>query len=485
MLMRVLTSPPLRVALMLSVLVAGAIAWRAHARISHDVAWYLLVAERILDGAVLYEDIIEVNPPLGMWFALPSALISRLLGVDAIEVFTGFTLLLVLLSLGLSASVLRRSGLPAGIPLLIIGLAVLFLPGRDFGQREHLLFTLCVPWLLLRSARLDAKSFPAHLALLIGGLAALGVGLKIHASIGLIAVELWCLLKQRSLRTCVKPEHLALIVTGAVYVLLVWMFAPEFFAMNLRLGIEAYIPYYNVSSSVTRTRAVVGIFTAGLLIATSERKRGRWSAQISVVAASLLGFTIAYALQPGFNYQFLPAASALMVGMGLVVVAARSTIARLVALSVIVTQLLQVLPASVGHKTTFLAGLLDHYRPDARSFFIASTNVSAAFPLALERQLQWTSRFPTQWLAPHVAEHGWNTPIADMARRLVVDDLIAGRPDIVIVDTRPKQSYFKGKPLDFLAFWDTDPRFGPLWRQYRKAGTHFGFEVWVRESVAP
>jgi hypothetical protein len=224
---------------------------------------------------------------------------------------------------------------------------------------------------------------------------------------------------------------------------------------------------------------------AGLLIALTERERSRWSAQISVLAASLLGFTLAYALQPGFEYQFLPAASALMVGMGLVVVASRSRIARLVALCVIATQLLHVLPASVGDRASFLSALLDRHRPDARSFFIASTNVSSAFPLAIERQLQWTSRFPTQWLAPHVAEHGWNTPIAEMARRLVVDDLIEGRPDIVIIDTRPKQSYFKGAPLDFLAFWNTDPRFGPLWSEYRRVGNHFGFEVWVRESGVP
>lgn len=482
---RALSSPPFRITVLVSLLVIGASIWRAHARVSHDVAWYLVVAERLLEGAVLYEDIIEVNPPLGMWFAVPSVFIARLFGIGAIETFTGFTLVLALLSLGLSASVLRRSGLPTEIPLLILGLALFFLPGRDFGQREHLLFTLCIPWLLLRSARLDAKAFPVHLALLVGGLAALGVGLKVHALIGLIAVELWCLLKQRSLRTWVQPEHLALVVTGIVYVLLVWLFAPEFFGTNLRLGVEAYLPYYDVSGSLTRTRALVGVVMAGLLVALTERERGRWSAQISVLAASLLGFTLAYALQPGFEYQFLPAASALLVATGLVIVAARSRIARLVALCVIATQLLHVLPASLGHRTTFLAALLDRYRPDARSFFIASTNVSSGFPMAIERQLQWTSRFPTQWLAPHVAEHGWNTPIAELARRLVVDDLIAGRPDIVIVDTRPKQSYFKGKPLDFLAFWDTDPRFGPLWSEYRRVGNHFGFEVWVRESGLP
>src|SRR5208282_5012164 len=47
-----------------------------------DVAWLLYVARKWLGGERLYEDIVEVNPPLIVWiYALP-AMVSSWLGVS-------------------------------------------------------------------------------------------------------------------------------------------------------------------------------------------------------------------------------------------------------------------------------------------------------------------------------------------------------------------------------------------------------------------
>ena len=39
--------------------------------VDSDVAWQLWIAGRIHAGAHLYTDIVEVNPPLWFWMALP------------------------------------------------------------------------------------------------------------------------------------------------------------------------------------------------------------------------------------------------------------------------------------------------------------------------------------------------------------------------------------------------------------------------------
>src|SRR6185369_2684308 len=39
--------------------------------VDSDVAWQLWIARRLHAGAHLYRDIIEVNPPLWFWMALP------------------------------------------------------------------------------------------------------------------------------------------------------------------------------------------------------------------------------------------------------------------------------------------------------------------------------------------------------------------------------------------------------------------------------
>src|SRR3546814_16942773 len=38
---------------------------------THDVVWQFWIAQKLFDGAVLYRDIWEINPPLWFWSAVP------------------------------------------------------------------------------------------------------------------------------------------------------------------------------------------------------------------------------------------------------------------------------------------------------------------------------------------------------------------------------------------------------------------------------
>ena len=51
---------------------------------NHDVAWYLVATDRFLDGARLYRDIIEVNPPLVFYLTVPPVAVARLTGWEPI-----------------------------------------------------------------------------------------------------------------------------------------------------------------------------------------------------------------------------------------------------------------------------------------------------------------------------------------------------------------------------------------------------------------
>ncbi len=52
-----------------------------------DNAFLLYAAGRVLDGAKLYVDIVEINPPLIIAFNFPPILIARLIGVSELLVF--------------------------------------------------------------------------------------------------------------------------------------------------------------------------------------------------------------------------------------------------------------------------------------------------------------------------------------------------------------------------------------------------------------
>ena len=67
---------------------------------------------------------------------------------------------------------------------------VLFdLPGQDFGEREHLLLLLALPYLLLAAARAVGREIPASHAVAIGLLAAAGLLIKPHFVLLWLAIE--------------------------------------------------------------------------------------------------------------------------------------------------------------------------------------------------------------------------------------------------------------------------------------------------------
>ena len=53
------------------------IAIRLGSDLNHDTAWFLYVAQGMLDGGELYRDFVEVNPPLAIWLTVPIVMLSR------------------------------------------------------------------------------------------------------------------------------------------------------------------------------------------------------------------------------------------------------------------------------------------------------------------------------------------------------------------------------------------------------------------------
>src|SRR5206468_6812404 len=87
---------PVLCALLLTLAVT---ALRLTGGVDSDVASQLQIAQRIHEGARLYRDIIEVNPPLWFWMALPVDRLAAVLHLEAIKVLIAAFGLLVGLSL--------------------------------------------------------------------------------------------------------------------------------------------------------------------------------------------------------------------------------------------------------------------------------------------------------------------------------------------------------------------------------------------------
>ncbi len=131
--------------------------------LNHDVAWLLHAAARVLAGDRLYVDVADNDPPLIVWLSLAPVLLARTAGLSEILVVRILVILLVACSLALSQAIVRRTWPERptfrGMVLVLAMFVLMPLSGYEFGEREHLLFALILPYLLMASgARPESRS---------------------------------------------------------------------------------------------------------------------------------------------------------------------------------------------------------------------------------------------------------------------------------------------------------------------------------------
>ena len=56
--------------------------------------------------------------------------------------------------------------------------------------------------------------------------------------------------------------------------------------------------------------------------------------------------------------------------------------------------------------------------------------------------------------------------VADIPR--AIEDFQRHAPELVLIDVRPKKSYFADMPFDYLSYFLDDPRFVSIWSNYEK-----------------
>ena len=81
----------------------------APAHVNHDAAWYLYVVRHWLDGATLYRDVVDTNPPLIIWLSTPAVWIAALTGSPATALFKAFVFAVAAASLLIVRDLVRRT----------------------------------------------------------------------------------------------------------------------------------------------------------------------------------------------------------------------------------------------------------------------------------------------------------------------------------------------------------------------------------------
>ena len=471
-----IASHPLWVALAFTAIVTAV---RLNGTVDSDVAWQLWIGQRMLAGAKLYRDIVEINPPLWFWMALPvdkAASILHLRAESVLIIAMGGS---VALSLALTNRLIRHLGIGRrALFLCYASLVLTAMPWMHVGQREQIALIAAVPYAALVAARRERVMVPTSIALLVGIAAGIGFALKHYFLLVPLGLEFWLFAGSPGKWRPFRPEMLGMASVAIAYALALVLFAQRYFTDIVPLAWLAYGDFGPPSLRyLLGPSAVAGLLDLTLLATNAGMLSGRKAPLTSALVVATLCFGGAYIVQfKGWPYHAIPFVGCASLALsGLLAECATPTLALR-----IISPALLLLPfalsaresASNSMPSDDLIRALSGVRPGSSVGFIAE-NSAVPWSITLQRDLRFPSRYMAFWmLGPVVQNQRLRSPNPRLTalgqqviRNTVIDFECA--PPLRIIALRPKQRTWNQNTLDPLAFFLRDADFAELFGHYR------------------
>ena len=467
--------------------------------LNHDTAWYLVATQKWLDGARLYTDIIEVNPPWGFYWTVPAIWLSKLTALDkqlSFLVFIGFLSAISFLSVWDSIKRIPDLTITRKIvyaELVVIG--VLWFTTPQVGQREHILILCFLPYVFNVFAEAHGVSFSKKRRIILAILALSGIMLKPYFVMFPLAVSIYEAVAARSFRPVIKLENWIIGIGCLLYVLFVYLVHPEYFTFLLPIAFTVYGAVGGTVDQVLSALPVVVILwlliTIFLWLLEKNQQKGE-----ALFAITALGGAASFYLQfTGFEYHTYPFfIFAFLFFSFILMIPGKRIMLYCFAIAGILAAV-YFGPRPMRYQNDFSIDILQHIEnaPKDSVVMILSTNVYAGFPLALTKEWVWASRFPHQWPLPGAFDNivkldceivpvkcQKNNDIINYARYANIEDIKKYNPDYIIFDSRKNKSYINDPNFDYIAFLSEDPSFADVWENYEQSAETKFFTIWAK-----
>ena len=472
--------------------------------VGHDQMWHLMAAGRTIAGPMRGLDpygklYFESNPPLAIWFAALAVWLGRLMHLSVTAVFKGFVMTLGAMS-GLVAARLLQSLRPrmtrAQGWFLIFAWVVVFgaVPARDFGQRDHLLVALALPYLAAAALWVAGRPLSLWARVAIAASGALGLAFKPHQALVAIAVEVLLLVLCRRVRII---EPLVFVAGALAYAGAVRWLAPTYLREIVPLLRDTYWAFGGLSFGNLLTQAIeLILLLGGTLLLYFLRPAWRRSPLTLVLIIAGAAATCAYIMQgTGWYYQQLPGISFLSLALALEL------------MDRVRVRTPGWAPAAACGLTVVALGLAAYFSdfqrtpqgwlqpqpiPDPAIFAdlapgttvaTLTTTVDDTVMPAARYHLVLALRYPHLWMLPailrnqsgptprHVLSPQRTQELAALQRRFMVEDFVRSNPAVVLVNRCQDPQVFcqvlEDRHDDLLAFFLADPAFRTIWQRYR------------------
>jgi hypothetical protein len=464
-----------------------------------DTAWLLYAARQTLHGARYAIDVAEINPPLIVWIKVPAVAVAEATGIGPVVIWWGFGLLLIGASLALAARFSRPLAAGRLAPerrLLLLGLAaaLLILPEREFGQKEHLSIICALPLLLLAGVRSEGAAVSRGSALAAGILGGIGIAFKPHFALVGLAVEVLVQLRARRPRPGLfRLENMAVLAVGLVYLGSVTLFAPAYWGFA-RTWAGLYHQFLHVDPLLSLVFGPPLFLLFAIPAALGLRRIApAHTRPVEVLVVACLGYYVAAVAQHkgGLGYRFLPAVVTAYCALWWLLLHAEAippSVIRRLYLG-LATAAVVLLPfVSIGRvirRGPLEADPLYSGLPEAVAWtrshaaeggvLVLSTHIGTAFPLVYLAEARLASRHPHLWQLAALYDHElWESDSPTVVRRprgrgpleqvfidQVVEDFVRHRPALIVVP--PVHEEWWGAAgsrwFDYLSYFRSDPRF--------------------------
>jgi hypothetical protein len=496
-------------ALALAAVTGGAAILVMRRSLSPDVAWFMSVGRRMLAGESLYVQVIDVNPPLISYLVMPPGLIADWLSVSDFLALSLYVLLLAGWS-GVACLSLLDTGTVRGFNrgwwVIVLVAAFLILPGYDFGQREHLLVVMSMPYVFLKWRRAAGLPTAGRSALIVG--LAAGVGFAIKP----FFVTLWLgmeatshLLRGDRQRWRPRTEAYACASVLGLYAAFALIVHHEYLAMMR--SVAGFYREFGVGWRPVAILSLMAILPA-LPIALAVRgiQRSTFILAALLLVYGMIGAVLAIVQGKGWHYHFLPMLSAVVVLAGLLLeVHVREAVktdtrgqrgAHMVAMLTVFVGLALLVAASrpeVARMTAQVVVLEKRAdtleQCDASSILVLGETVSEAYPMLNQLGASSASPFPSMWWlraiysAPRgemeINEPAAMGPVEKWFHRLQVERFVRDAPEVVLVDTSMSERFGR-QSFPYVEYFGQDEDFAEAWKGYRRAGSVDYLGMWVR-----
>lgn len=479
--------------------------------VNPDTSWLIICAKRLLAGGNYFQDFFEVNPPASIYIYIPIVLIAKWLPFNVLLITQGYIFFIALVSFILCTSIINEILKDQAVLACWIKAALfwlyLILPAFAFGEREHIVIMLVMPYVFLIPTLIQQQPVSITKRINVSLFAAIAFLIKPFFLLCFMLSEIFLWIKTRKAKHLYRFENWLVIAVIAFYVLSIIFITPEYVTKVLPFIHNLYYEVVGYSWSVMlRTYSFdfyLVVAFCYLLIRQYQKNKVLADLLFCYSSIFLLIFLVQRTL---WFYHAMPLVSFLILLNVLLVCdflcyqfSKLEKMKSIVLFKVCFTNfvlMVFLLLAIIGSLQLNLYGLNKIYPEQLKEnkrvldkivnnkpIFYFSSNIWAANPVTNYLNLDSASRFASFWMLAklmHLTESE-NLQKRQMAIdklnfviEATIEDINRWQPQLVFVVTKGQQ-LLSGEitVVDYLELFSQNKKFKRVWQNYQYIG-NFG-----------